>query len=59
MQKLGFIGVGIMGKSMAKNLLDAGYSLIAYDINKEALEEIVSYGAKMPLLVRKLLPSVM
>ena len=31
---------------MAKNLMDAGYSLIAYDLNKKALEEIVSYGAK-------------
>ncbi|MEA2021409.1 MAG: 2-hydroxy-3-oxopropionate reductase [Candidatus Caldatribacteriota bacterium] len=46
MQKIGFIGIGIMGKPMAKNLLDAGYSLIAYDINKDALEEIVVYGAE-------------
>jgi 2-hydroxy-3-oxopropionate reductase len=46
MQKNGFIGIGLMGKPMAKNLLDAGYSLIAYDINKDALEEIVDYGAE-------------
>ncbi|MCK4344127.1 MAG: NAD-binding protein, partial [Bacteroidales bacterium] len=46
MQKIGFIGIGIMGKPMAKNLLDAGYSLIAYDINKDALEEMVTYGAE-------------
>ena len=46
MQKIGFIGIGIMGKPMAKNLIDAGYSLVAYDICTEALEEIVSYGAK-------------
>jgi len=29
MQKIGFIGIGIMGKPMAKNLMDAGYPLIA------------------------------
>ena len=46
MQKIGFIGIGIMGKPMAKNLMDAGYSLVAYDINKDALEEMVAYGAE-------------
>jgi len=34
MQKIGFIRMGIMGSPMVKNLLDAGYSLIAYDTNK-------------------------
>jgi len=46
MQKIGFIGIGIMGKPMAKNLIDAGYPAVAHDLNKEALEEIISYGAK-------------
>jgi len=46
MQKIGFIGIGIMGKPMAKNLIDAGYPSVVYDLNKEALEEIISYGAK-------------
>jgi len=46
MKKLGFIGIGIMGKPMAKNLIDAGYKMIAYDISKEALDEIVAYGAE-------------
>ncbi len=46
MQKIGFIGMGIMGQPMAKNLIDAGYSLIAYDINEDALEEMVAYGAE-------------
>ena len=32
-KKIGFIGLGIMGKPMSKNLLKAGYSLIVYDIN--------------------------
>lgn len=33
--KIGFIGLGIMGKPMSKNLLKAGYSLVVYDFNKE------------------------
>ncbi|WP_320121805.1 2-hydroxy-3-oxopropionate reductase [uncultured Sphaerochaeta sp.] len=43
--KIGFIGLGIMGKPMAKNLLKAGYSLVVNDINKEAVAELVTAGA--------------
>lgn len=32
---IGFIGTGVMGKSMARNLLGAGYSLIVYNRTKE------------------------
>jgi 2-hydroxy-3-oxopropionate reductase len=46
MKKIGFIGVGIMGKPMAKNLIDAGYKLIVYDIVEKALHEVVEYGAE-------------
>ena len=46
MQKIGFIGIGIMGKPMVKNLIDAGYPTVAYDINKDALGEVISYGAE-------------
>ena len=44
-KKIGFIGLGIMGKPMAKNLLKAGYSIIAYDLNKDAVEDVVKAGA--------------
>ncbi len=44
--KIGFIGIGIMGLPMARNLLKAGYPLIAYDVNKEALAKLVSDGAQ-------------
>lgn len=44
--KIGFIGLGIMGKPMAKNLLKAGYDLVVLDINKPAVEELVALGAK-------------
>ncbi|MDK2897148.1 MAG: hypothetical protein PWP04_1268 [Candidatus Atribacteria bacterium] len=43
--KIGFIGLGIMGKPMAKNLMKAGYSLVVYDINKEPIKELVGLGA--------------
>jgi 2-hydroxy-3-oxopropionate reductase len=46
MQQIGFIGLGIMGKPMSKNLLKAGYNLLVYDINQEAVKEIVAVGAK-------------
>jgi len=42
---IGFIGLGIMGKPMARNLLKAGYSLTVNDLNKSAVEELVAAGA--------------
>ncbi len=44
-KKIGFIGLGIMGKPMAKNLVKAGYSLVVYDINVDAVEDVVGAGA--------------
>ena len=43
--KIGFIGLGIMGKPMAKNLLKAGHELKVYDLVAAAVEELVSAGA--------------
>ncbi len=45
MEKIGFIGLGIMGKPMSKNLLKAGYSLTVYDLNAEAIREVIQAGA--------------
>lgn len=44
--KIGFIGLGIMGKPMSKNLLKAGYELTVYDLNTAAVDEVVAAGAK-------------
>ena len=44
--KVGLIGLGIMGKPMAKNLLKAGYDLTVSDLNKAAVDEVVAAGAK-------------
>ena len=44
-ERIGFVGLGIMGKPMAKNLLKAGYSLTVFDIVGEPMEEVVTDGA--------------
>jgi len=46
MKKIGFVGLGIMGKPMAMNLIKAGYSLTVYDIRPEPVKEVVAAGAK-------------
>ena len=44
--KVGMIGLGIMGKPMARNVVKAGYDLTVFDINKTAVDELVAAGAK-------------
>ena len=43
---IGFIGLGIMGRPMARNLMKAGYSLTVYDVVGSSMEEVVGDGAK-------------
>ena len=44
--KVGFIGLGIMGSPMAKNMLKAGVELVVADLNKEAVADVVAAGAR-------------
>ena len=44
-EQIGFIGLGIMGKPMARNLMQAGYELTVYDIVGEPVEELATEGA--------------
>ena len=44
--KVGFIGLGIMGKPMAKNLIKAGHELVVCDFNQSSVDELVALGAK-------------
>ena len=44
--KVGFIGLGIMGKPMCKNLMKAGYEMVVTTHNKETLKEMEALGAK-------------
>ena len=45
MAKLGFIGLGIMGKPMAGHLVDAGHTVHVYDLRTEPVRELASKGA--------------
>lgn len=47
MKTAGFIGLGIMGKPMAKNLLKAGVQLLVHDLNESACKELEQAGAKI------------
>jgi 2-hydroxy-3-oxopropionate reductase len=49
MSKIGFIGLGIMGKPMSRNLLKAGFQLVIYDIDKAPVEELKQAGAEVGL----------
>ena len=42
---IGFIGIGVMGKSMASHLLSAGFPMVIYNRSKEKTEELVQNGA--------------
>jgi len=46
MEKIGFIGLGIMGNPMAKNMVKAGYSLTVYDIVPGKIDDAVKAGAQ-------------
>lgn len=46
MKTLGFIGLGLMGKPMAKNLMKGGYGLVVHDVNRMSVKELVAGGAK-------------
>ena len=43
--KIGFIGLGIMGKPMSKNLVKAGYDLVVFDHDVKKMDEVAAEGA--------------
>lgn len=43
---IGFVGLGIMGRPMAKNLLKAGHTLVVYDIVAASVDDVVAAGAQ-------------
>lgn len=46
MLKVGYIGLGIMGKSIARNILKAGFGLVVHNRSQGAVQELVAEGAK-------------
>ena len=45
MQKIGFVGVGIMGKPMVRNLMKAGFAVSVYARSREKVEDVLAEGA--------------
>ena len=52
-KRIGFIGLGIMGKPMAKNLLQSGFSLTVYSRRRSVVEELLTVGAVGALSLRE------
>jgi 3-hydroxyisobutyrate dehydrogenase-like beta-hydroxyacid dehydrogenase len=51
--QIGFIGVGVMGRPMARRLIEAGHSLIVYDRDEHAVAELAALGARAAGSVRE------
>ncbi len=52
--KLGFIGIGYMGRPIAQRLLEAGFKLTAYDRDRSKAEELIQYGGAVAESVAQL-----
>ena len=53
MERIGFIGLGVMGKPMARNLLKAGFSLVVHDRKRDQVEELAGEEAKPAMSSRE------
>ncbi len=45
-ERIGFIGLGLMGRPMARHLLAAGYPLTVFNRSRPAIDELASIGAR-------------
>jgi 3-hydroxyisobutyrate dehydrogenase len=52
--KLGFVGVGYMGRPIARRLLESGFKLTAFDRDRSKAEELIQYGGKVAQSVSEL-----
>ena len=55
--KLGVVGVGLMGKEIALNLLESGFEVMAFDKNQAVLEELREKGMKIAATGKELMES--
>ncbi|MGI6038184.1 MAG: NAD(P)-dependent oxidoreductase [Limnochordia bacterium] len=58
MRRIGFIGLGTMGKPMAKNLLKAGYEVYVFNRSQGAVQELAAMGAAAPATIGELMEKV-
>src|ERR1700761_1357335 len=49
---IGFVGVGVMGRPMARRLIEAGHSLVVFDRDEQAVAELAAIGARAAKSVR-------
>ena len=56
--RLGFIGLGNMGYGMVANLLKAGHSIVAFDIDQEKVVEVVKLSAEKAYSLQEIATSV-
>src|SRR5271169_264465 len=52
--RLGFVGIGYMGRPIARRLLEAGFKVTAYDRDPNKADELVQYGGKVAQSVSEL-----
>jgi 3-hydroxyisobutyrate dehydrogenase-like beta-hydroxyacid dehydrogenase len=52
--RLGFVGIGYMGRPIARRLLESGFKLTAYDRDRSKAEELIQYGGKVARNVSEL-----
>src|SRR6266446_7706303 len=52
--RLGFIGIGYMGRPIARRLLESGFRLTAYDRNRAKAEELIPYGGNVAQSISEL-----
>src|SRR5689334_6171012 len=52
--RLGFVGIGYMGRPIARRLLESGFKLTAYDRNLSKAEELIQYGGNVAQSVSEL-----
>ena len=55
---VGFIGLGIMGKPMARNLLKAGYTLVIHNRSRAAVDELNKEGAQVAANAQELVSRI-
>ena len=53
MKNIGFIGIGLMGFPMAKNLLKSGYNLKAYNRSQDKADRLKEFGAEISTSIKE------
>ena len=57
-KRIGFVGLGLMGRGMVRNLLSVGFSVVGYDIDNEKMEALVGNGFQKAASLETLPPMV-